>query len=134
MELQVLQLALSKINELGANMVTVSPQLPDLTLGQKLGQTSDLTGQTNLEFEVLHDKGNKTARDFGLVFTLAEELRPVYAGFGIDLPVANGDDSFELPIPATYVIDRDGTILSDFVDVNHTKRLEPDLILAALKK
>ena len=126
MELHVLQLELSKINELGANLVAISPQLPD--------QTLDLIAKTNLEFEVLYDEGNKTAREFGLVFTLAEELRPVYAGFGIDLPAANGDDRFELPIPATYVISRDGTIMVDFVDINHTNRLEPAKILEALKK
>ncbi len=126
MELQVLQLELSKINESGANLLAISPQLPD--------QTSDLMGKSNLEFEVLYDPGNKTAGKFGLVFTLAEELKPVYKGFGIDLPAANGDESFELPIPATYVIDRDGTILEDFIDVNHTRRMEPAQIVAALKK
>ncbi len=126
MELQVLQLELSKINELGANLVAISPQLAK--------QTLEVTAKTNLEFEVLHDGGNKTARDFGLVFTLAEELKPVYLGFGIDLPAANGDDSFELPIPATYVLAQDGTILYDFVDTNHTKRLEPAKIVEVLKK
>lgn len=125
MELQVLQLELSKIKEQGASLVAISPQLP--------AQTMDLMAKTNIEFEVLYDAGNKTAREFGLVFTLAEELRPVYSGFGINLPEANGDDSFELPIPATYVIDPDGTILYDFIDTNHTNRLEPALILSALK-
>jgi peroxiredoxin len=125
-ELQVLQLELSKIKEQGASLVAISPQLPT--------QTVDLMAKTNIEFEVLYDAGNKTAREFGLVFTLAEELRPVYSGFGINLPEANGDDSFELPIPATYVIDPDGTILYDFIDTNHTNRLEPNLILSALKR
>jgi len=105
--------------------VAISPQLPD--------QTVDLIAKTNIEFEVLYDAGNKTAREFGLVFILAEELRPVYSGFGINLPEANGDDSFELPLPATYVIDPDGTILYDFIDTNHTNRLEPASIIAALK-
>ena len=126
MELQVLQLELSKIKEQGASLVAISPQLP--------AQTLDLTAKTNLEFELLYDAGNKTAREFGLVFTLAGEMKPVYSGFGINLPTANGDDSFELPIPATYVVDSDGTIIYDFVDTNHTNRLEPALIIAALKK
>jgi len=125
-ELQVLQLELDKIRGLGANLVAISPQLP--------AQTLDLTAKTNLDFEVLYDAGNQTAKEFGLVFTLAEELKSVYEGFGINLPKANGDDSFELPIPATYVIGRDGTILYDFVDTNHTNRLEPSQIVAALKK
>jgi peroxiredoxin len=125
-ELQVLQLELDKIKELGANLVAISPQLPV--------QTLDLTAQTGLDFEMLYDPGNQTAKEFGLVFALAEELKPVYSGFGIDLPKSNGDDSFELPIPATYVIGRDGTVLYEFVDTNHTNRPEPSQIVAALKK
>jgi peroxiredoxin len=116
---------LSKINGQGASLVAISPQLPD--------QTADLVAKTNIEFEVLHDAGNRIAKKFGLVFTLAEELRSIYSGFGINLPEANGDESFELPLPATYVIDPAGTILYDFIDTNHTNRLEPDLILSALK-
>ena len=116
---------MSKIEEQGASLVAISPQLPV--------QTADLMEKTNMEFEVLHDAGNKIARKFGLVFTLAEELRSVYSGFGINIPEANGDNSFELPIPATYVIGQDGTILYDFIDTNHTNRLEPALILSALK-
>ena len=126
MELQVLQLELDKIKELGANLVAISPQLPV--------QTLDFTAQADLDFEILSDAGNQTAKDFGLVFTLPQELKPVYAGFGIDLPKANGDNSFELPIPATYVIGRDGTILYDFVDTNHTNRPEPSQIVEVLKK
>ena len=92
--------------------------------------------QTALEnaYPILSDPGNKTARAFGLVFTLPEYLRPVYAKFGIDLPAANGDDTFELPVPATYVIDRDGTIRWAHVDVDYTHRAEPRDILEALTK
>jgi len=121
-----LQLALPEIRSLGAQLVAVSPQLPD--------QSLTLAEKNSLKFEVLSDIGNRVARDFGLVFTLPEELRPVYAQFGINLLAANGDNSFELPVPASYVIDRDSTIMLDFVEVDHTKRLEPSDIIAALKK
>jgi len=57
----------------------------------------------------------------------------VYAKFGIDLPAANGDDSFELPVPATYLIDRNKNIVLDFVEINHTLRLEPSRIIEVLK-
>jgi len=121
-----LQRALPEIEALGATLVTVSPQLPDnsLSTAEKL----DLT------FEVLSDEGNMVARDFGLVFTLPAEMRSIYQDFGIDLPAANGDESFELPVPATYVIDRSGIIRLAFVDIDYTKRLDPEEILAALKK
>lgn len=121
-----MQLALPEIRSLGAQLVAVSPQLPD--------QSLTMAEKNSLEFEVLSDIGNRVARDFGLVFTLPEELRPVYAQFGINLLAANGDNSFELPVPASYVIDRDSTIMLDFVEVDHTKRLDPSDIIAALKK
>ena len=121
-----MQRALPEIEALGATLVTVSPQLPDnsLSTAEKL----DLT------FEVLSDEGNRVARDFGLVFTLPAEMRLIYQDFGIDLPAANGDESFELPVPATYVIDRRGIIRLAFVNIDYTKRLDPEEILAALKK
>ena len=120
-----MQLALPEIEALGAQLVTVSPELPDKSL---------TTAERNdLAFEVLSDVGNKVAREFGLVFSLAEKLRPIYASFGIDIPAYNGDDTFELPMPATYVIDTDGTILHAFVDTDYTKRLEPAEIVEILK-
>lgn len=62
-----------------------------------------------------------------------EILRPVYANWGINLPAANGDDSFKLPIPATYIIDTNKNIILDFIEINHTKRLEPSYIIDAIK-
>jgi len=82
----------------------------------------------------LSDAGNQVAKDFGLVFVLPEELRPIYQDFGIDLPAHNGDNTFELPIPATYVIAQNGTIIHAFVDPDYTKRLDPAEIIAALKQ
>ncbi len=121
-----MQRTLPEIEALGAQLVTVSPQLPDnsLSTAEKL----DLT------FEVLSDVGNRVAREFGLVFTLPEEMRSIYQDFGIDLPGANGDESFELPMPATYVIDKSGIVRLAFVDIDYTRRLDPDEIINALKK
>ena len=121
-----MQRALPEIEALDAKLVTVSPQLPDnsLSTAEKL----------ELTFEVLSDVGNKVARKFGLVFTLPEEMRIIYQDFGIDLPVANGDEIFELPIPATYVINKSGIIGLAFVNIDYTMRLDPEDIIAALKK
>ncbi len=69
----------------------------------------------------------------GLVFTLNEELRPIYKDWGIDFPPTYGDSTFELPMPATYVVDQKARIVLSFVDVDYTKRLEPSEILDALK-
>ncbi|MDQ6960345.1 MAG: peroxiredoxin-like family protein [Mariprofundaceae bacterium] len=125
LELQALQQALPEIQSLGAQLVAVSPETPDNSLS-----TAE---KHSLAFTVLSDQGNRVAKDFGIVFTLPEALRPVYAQFGIDLPAWNGDDSFELPMPATYVIGRNGIILDGFVNTDYTQRMEPERILDILR-
>jgi peroxiredoxin len=60
-------------------------------------------------------------------------LRPIYANFGIDIPATNGDETFELPIPATYVIDRDRKIRMAFLDADYTQRVDPEAVISALE-
>jgi len=121
-----LQLELNRIRELGASLVAVSPETPDNALST--------VEKNNLTFEVLSDAGNRVAREFGIVFRLPLDLRPIYAGFGIDLPKANGDNTFELPIPATFIIGTDRKIRRAFVDTDYTKRLDPEEIIDVLKR
>ena len=119
------QKVLPEIRALGASLVAVSPQTPDNSLST--------VEKDELEFEVLSDAGNEVARQFGLVFTLGAALRPVYQSFGIDLPAYNGDGSYELPVPGTFVVAAKGTIRVAFVDADYTRRLEPAAILDALR-
>jgi peroxiredoxin len=90
--------------------------------------------KNELTFLVLSDVGSVTAKAYGIAFDLAEELRPLYTRFGHALPDKNGDDSWVLPIPATYVIDRDRTVVLAFVDVDYHNRLEPAEIITALQR
>ena len=123
--LRALQKALPEITSLGAQLVAISPQTPDESLS---------TAEKNeLAFFVLSDVGSETAKAFGIAFDLAEELRPIYARFGHALPAKNGDESWVLPIPATYVVDTDGTIALAFRDVDYRNRLEPAEIIGALR-
>ena len=125
LELQLLQQALPDIRALGATLVAISPQTPDnsLTLAEKHG----------LAFPVLSDAGNAVARRFGLVFTVPESLRAVYDKLGIDIAAHNGDGSFELPVPGTYVVGRDGTIAFAYANVDYTRRVATAEILEALR-
>jgi peroxiredoxin len=125
LELRALQNALPEIKQLGAQLVAISPQTPDESLS---------TAEKNeLEFAVLSDIGSATAKAYGIAFDLTEELRPIYSRLGHALPDKNGDDSWILPIPATYVIDKDGIVALAFVDVDYRNRLEPAEIVATLK-
>jgi peroxiredoxin len=126
LELQALQSRLQEIRSLNATLIGISPETPDnsLTTAEK----------HQLEFDVLSDLGNKTARSYGLIFTVYEEMRPLYLKWELDVPAFNGDNSWELPVPATYLIDKDRVIRAAHVDKDYTKRMEPDLILAELRK
>lgn len=125
LEINALQKSLPDIIAAGGQLVAVSPQTPDKSVDQ--------ASASQLTFQVLSDVGNKLARDCGLVFTLPESLRPIYSAWEIDIPGHNDDESFELPIPATYIIDTDGTIRYVFADMDYTRRLEPNIIIEQLK-
>lgn len=116
---------LEEIQKLGAGLVALSPEVPS---------AAQVTAEKNgLTFHVLSDQGNQVARKFGLVFTLPAELREFYLSLGIDLPKQNGDGSWELPLPATYLIDQDGIIRDRFVQADYVKRMEPSDILTGLR-
>ncbi len=84
-------------------------------------------------FEMLRDQGNQVARKFGLVYTLPDDLRQVYLKFGIDLAQANGDDSWTLPMPGRFLIDRTGTIRAAYADPDYTRRPDPARTIDALR-
>jgi len=124
-QLRAYQAVLPELVALGARLVAISPQLPDGSLS---------TAEANeLTFGVLSDVGNATARDYGLVWSLPEELRAALRSNNKALPGINGDDSWELPVPATYVIARDGRVALAAIDVDYRNRLEPDAILTTLR-
>lgn len=125
LELNALQHALPAIRAAGATLVAISPELPD--------RARDTRARHSLAFDVLSDVGNHVVEAFGLAFDLPESLRPIYAGLGIDIPAFNGDASFTLPAPASYVVDSDGIIRFHFVNVDYTRRLEPDDLLRVLR-
>jgi peroxiredoxin len=125
--LRGLQRALPEIKALGASMIAISPQLPDNSLSTE--------EKNSLTFPVLSDIGNVIARRFGIAFRLPDELLKAYEGFNHGLEKKNGKEgALELPMPATFVLDKEGTIRLAFVDEDYTKRLDPEIILATLRQ
>ena len=125
LELHALQGKEEEIKKLGAQLVAISPEQPDGTLSS--------VEKHNLSFQVLSDIDNIVAEKFGLVFTLPEELKEIYLAFGINLEKANGNDKWQLPIPATYIVNSDGVVNFAFVNPDYTKRLEPKELIERLK-
>ncbi|MBH0076207.1 AhpC/TSA family protein [Pseudoalteromonas sp. SWYJ118] len=125
LELKALNDYLPQFKTQSAQLIAISPQLPDETLS---------TAQKNgLEFDVLSDVSNKVAEQFGLLFTLDERIQALYTEFGIDFEHYYGDKSFKLPLPATYVINQEGVITYAFLSEDYTLRAEPIDVMTALE-
>jgi peroxiredoxin len=125
LQLRAYQGVLRQVHDLGAELVAISPQTPDYAL-------SDVE-KKQLTFPVLTDAHNQVARAYGLVFALSDVLRSLQTSFGNPIPKFNGDDSWELPMPGTFVLDRSGVVRLSHVDPNYMLRLEPTAILDALR-
>lgn len=123
LELEALNEAMDQI-EPKASLVVVTPQLP--------AKSEASRAANGYRFQVLHDEDNRVAREYGLVFSMPEALRPIHEAFQMNVPEWNGNDSWELPFPATYVIGTDGKIAYSFVDANWMKRSEPADVVAAV--
>jgi peroxiredoxin len=93
-----------------------------------------MVGDQKLTFPVLWDEKCAVAAAYCLAFTLPDDLRQVYLGFGNDLAVRNGDPSWQLPVPARFVIDAEGIVRSVEADPDYTHRPEPESTLVALRK
>jgi len=126
LELRALQQALPEFQRYNASLVAISPETPDNSLSTQ--------EKNELAFPVLSDVGNVVAKDYGLVFVLDPALQELYTTFGLDIPGHNGDESFELPMPATYVVDPTGVIIYAFAEEDYLQRAEPSDILAAIAK
>lgn len=123
--LRALQAALPDIASRGASLIAVSPQSPDHSLS--------ITEKAELAFDVLSDVDQAVIRAYKLQFTLPADLQDVHLNvFQNDLRDHNADRSWQLPVPATFVIDRDRVVRAAHVSADYRTRMEPSDILAAL--
>lgn len=122
--LHYLQDELPNFKAQGANLLALTPELPDQSISTK--------EKNHLEFEVLSDVNNKVAKEYGVVFKLTEDVAKIY-NEKFSLNTHNGDTSNELPLAVTYIIDTDGKIAYAFLDFDYRKRAEPTEITAFLK-
>ena len=125
-QLEAMNLLVPQIEQAGASLVAISPQT--------VQQSFFMVDQHKLQFPLLSDAGNQVARQFGLVYRVPDEQQSIYRRAFVNLPFANGDQSWELPIPATFMVGRDGTILYAAADEDYTQRPEPREILERLSQ
>jgi len=124
-QMEAMNLILPQIEQAGATLVAVSPQT--------VKQAYFMHDQHKLKFPLLSDTGNQLAREFGLTYRVPAVQEAVYRRAFVNLPFTNGDDSWELPIPATYIIERDGAALYASANEDYTERPEPSDIVSFLR-
>jgi|JI10StandDraft_1071094.scaffolds.fasta_scaffold226096_2 peroxiredoxin len=124
LELRAWQQHLAALKQLGGQLVAVSPQTPDNSLSA--------AEKNELAFPVLSDSALEAATAFGVAFAMPPELIELYSRVGNDLPVLNGNGRWVLPVPATYVIDRNGRVAFAHVEADYRERAEPRDVLAAV--
>ena len=125
LQLKAYQDNLDAFKKAGGQLIAVSPE--------SIESANTTVKKHELQFEILTDNLNTEARKYGLVFKLDEQLKEVYLNVGLDLEKNQGNNSWELPIPATYVIDQNGKIVYSFLNVDYVQRAEPKDIIDALE-
>lgn len=114
-----------EIQRLGGDIVAITPERQRFTRQHKL--------EAGAQFRILSDIGNGFALSLGLAIWVGEEVKSLMAGVGRELPLYQGNDAWFLPIPATFVVGRDGLIKARFVDPDYRRRMDIDDLLAAIR-
>jgi peroxiredoxin len=123
-QLEAMNLIVPQIEQAQASLIAISPQT--------VQQSFFMADQHKLRFPLLSDPGNRVARQFGLAYRVPDYQEKVYRQVFINLPFVNGDETWELPVPATYILDRDGSVIYASVNPDYTERPEPSEILQRL--
>jgi peroxiredoxin len=126
MELEALQEVHPQVRELGGQIVVLTPELERYTRA--------LHKKLNLTYDILTDLHLKTAEQFRLVFTLPDYLRDLYKSFGSTLDRFHDESEYRLPMPARFVVDKEGIIRAADVNADYTIRPEPSETVSQLRK
>lgn len=128
-QLNALMESNKEFTKLGARLVALTPEIPDESL--------TTTQKNNLKFDVLSDVGCKVAAKFGVAFEVTKIVKDTYKALSVvDFENANGNTTgapVYLPVPATFVLDKNGKIIYSFTNKDYTKRAEPADIIKAVK-
>jgi peroxiredoxin len=125
-QMEAMNLVVPRIESAAASLIAISPQT--------VKQSFFMHDQHKLRFPLLSDAGNSLARQFGLTYRVPVEQEAIYRRAFVNLPLTNGDESWELPIPATFIVDRDGSILYASANEDYTDRAEPAEIIRVLER
>ncbi|WP_158817581.1 peroxiredoxin-like family protein [Methylocapsa sp. S129] len=126
LDLKAIEETASDIRALGASLIAISPQTAP--------NSRKMQEQNGLSFPILSDQGGAIAEAFGLRFRLPDDLVKLMTGFGVDLAMYNDDPNGTLPMPARYVIDKNGIVAYAEVSPDYTRRPDPSELLPTLRR
>jgi len=115
---------LADVKASGASLVAISPMT--------VKQADFMRDQHKLTFPILSDAGNQVAEQFGVAYGVPDYQQELFKTVFINLPFINDDETWTLPLPATFVIGQDGIVRHSFADADYTLRAEPADVLATL--
>jgi len=124
LELLALEEIYAEVKGLGSTIISITPQ--------RIPAASQLKEMCELTFPILCDIDNAFALECGLMMSIGPTVDQAYQDFGIDLASDQGNDGLFLPMPATYVVGRDGMIISDYLHPDFRTRMAPNDILKSL--
>ena len=114
------------MRSLGADLIAISPELPDNTL--------TMAEKHAIPIDILSDATSEVLKMYRLWFAVPVEVKTLYLEkFGLNLEKHNGEGRWELPVPATYVLDRGGIVRAGEADPDYTVRMEPSDVVTAIR-
>lgn len=125
-KMEAMNAIVPRLQELRVSMIAISPQT--------IQQSYFMADQHKLRFPLLSDAENKIARQFRLVYRVPDYQQEIYRRAFVNLPFANGDDTWDLPIPATYILGREHEVLYGSANADYTERPEPTDIVQFLAR
>ncbi|SMO53432.1 Peroxiredoxin [Saccharicrinis carchari] len=125
-QMSELEDSLQYIHDLGAMVIAITPEKPT--------EIAKMVEKSGASFDIIYDQNHKIMDRYNVTFSLSEEVNAKYKGWGIDINKASGNDDYALPVPATYIIDKNGTIKGAFFNEDYKKRMYVAHILKVLKQ
>ena len=125
-ELNALADAAPRLKAAGATVAAITPEIGGTALRTKR--------ERKLQFEILCDVDNGVAMAFGLMFRIPEDIQASYLKFNVNMPKIYGNDGWMIPIPATYVVGRDGVIAYAYVNPDYRERCDPESLVEIVRK
>jgi peroxiredoxin len=125
-ELNGLADATQRLKAAGATVAAITAEVGGMALKTKK--------ERKLQFEILCDVDNGVAMEFGLMFRIPEDIQASYMKFNVNMPKIYGNDGWMIPIPATYVVGRDGVIVYAYVNPDYRDRCDPESLVEIVKK